>query len=173
MGESKIEVSLLEGEMLCELKISVNDPIKEWMVWSSVQKSKVQSNRTEGLYFVFGDSAFLDPTAKAKAPLFKELKPYIGRQFQYKFQKFGCNKNDQDELQYFEVWSFHPREYVLEMELKETSMTNPLKGGGDDGSMIKPEANMEEEELSEWMQLFGCRTRGCISVDAALMDKPE
>ncbi|CAN7136145.1 unnamed protein product [Brassica rapa subsp. narinosa] len=144
MGESKIEVSLLEGEMLCELKISVNDPIKEWMVWSSVQKSKVQSNRTEGLHFVFGDSAFLDPTAKAKAPLFKELKPYIGRQFQYKFQKFGCNKNDQDELQYFEVWSFHPREYVLEMELKETSMTNPLKGGGDDGSMIKPEANLEE-----------------------------
>ena len=85
----------------------------EWRVLSSVLNLQVQSKRTEAVDFVFGDSAFWNPTAKAKAQLFAELKSYIGREFEDQFQKFGCNKIEQDELQYLEVWSFHPREYNI------------------------------------------------------------
>ncbi|KAF3531735.1 hypothetical protein DY000_02040845 [Brassica cretica] len=77
----------------------------------SVLNSQVQSKITEAVDFVFGESAFWNPAAKAKALLFEELKPYIGRKFQYKFLDVGCIKNVRDDLQYLEVWSFHSKEY--------------------------------------------------------------
>ena len=56
--------------------------------------------------------------------------------------------------------------------------SNIFKGGGDDATIVELKFNMEEEGLSEWMQLRGCNSlnvvsRGCITVDAAPVDKPE
>ncbi|WZZ78229.1 hypothetical protein YC2023_098801 [Brassica napus] len=85
--------------------------MEEGRVVSSVLNSQVQSKITEAVDFVFGESAFWNPAAKANALLFEELKPYIGTKFQYKFLDVGCSKNVRDDLQYLEVWLFHPKEY--------------------------------------------------------------
>ncbi|KAF2608342.1 hypothetical protein F2Q68_00044434 [Brassica cretica] len=85
--------------------------MEEGRVVSSVLNSQVQSKITEAVDFVFGESAFWNPAAKAKALLFEELKPCIGTKLQFKFLDVGCSKNVRDDLQYLEVWSFHPKEY--------------------------------------------------------------
>ena len=85
--------------------------MEEGRVLSSVLNSQVQSKITEAVDFVFGESAFWNPADKEKALLFEELKPYIRTKFQYKFLDVGCSKNIQDDLQYLEVWLFHPKEY--------------------------------------------------------------
>ncbi|WZY78043.1 hypothetical protein YC2023_024427 [Brassica napus] len=98
-GEKKLWASLGKSNM------------EEGRVLSSVLNSQVQSKITEAVNFVFGESAFWNPADKAKALLFEELKPYIRTKFQYKFLDVGCSKNVQDDLQYLEVWLFHPKEY--------------------------------------------------------------
>ncbi|KAF3521259.1 hypothetical protein DY000_02060534 [Brassica cretica] len=85
--------------------------MEEGRVVSSVINSQMQSKITEAVDFVFGESAFWNPAAKAKALLFEELKPCIGTKLQFKFLDVGCSKNVRDDLQYLEVWSFHPKEY--------------------------------------------------------------
>ncbi|KAF2542138.1 hypothetical protein F2Q68_00031586 [Brassica cretica] len=85
--------------------------MEEGRVVSSVLNSQVQSKITEAIDFVFGESSFWNPAAKAKALLFEELKPFIGTKFQYNFLDVGCSKNVRDDLQYLEIWSFHPKEY--------------------------------------------------------------
>ncbi|KAF3599054.1 hypothetical protein F2Q69_00036714 [Brassica cretica] len=85
--------------------------MEEGRVVSSVLNSQVQSKITEAVDFVFGESSFWNPAAKAKTLLFEELKPFIGTKFQYKFLDVGCSKNVRDDLQYLEIWSFHPKEY--------------------------------------------------------------